>query len=291
MGVATPGGAAAAAQFDFSSANADECAAFLAEIAILAGPAIMEVYVRPAEFSAKADGSPVTIADERAEAVIAQALQARAKPIPLIAEEAVAAGGSIQTERLFLLVDPLDGTKEFISGNGEFTVNVALVKDGLPRAGAVFAPALGRLWFGGANAYACEVAVGAPLPARSAWRGIKARRAGEALGAVASRSHADPATEAFLEGLPIGARRSAGSSLKFCLLAEGEADVYPRFAPTMEWDTAAGDAVLRAAGGVVLSVAGGDLRYGKAETKLLNGGFVAWGDPAYAAELAKVKKM
>ena len=179
----------------------------------------------------------------------------------------------------FILVDPLDGTREFIARNGEFTVNVALVERGQPIAGAVYAPALERLWFAGERAFACAAPVGADLPPpRLGGRCALAPRP-PALTALASRSHGDPATEAFLAGLPIADRRSAGSSLKFCVIAEGEGDVYPRFGPTMEWDTAAGDAVLRAAGGVVLAVEGGPLVYGKIAAGLRNGGFVAWGDP------------
>ncbi|HYA73156.1 MAG TPA: inositol monophosphatase family protein, partial [Roseiarcus sp.] len=127
---------------------------------------------------------------------------------------------------------------------------------------------------------------GAGLPDAASWRRLRARAAPESLVALASRSHGDPATEAFLARLPIRERRSAGSSLKFCVIAEGEADVYPRFGPTMEWDTAAGDAVLRAAGGIVLAVEGGPLVYGKIGTGLRNGGFVAWGDPCLAARFA-----
>jgi 3'(2'), 5'-bisphosphate nucleotidase len=187
---------------------------------------------------------------------------------------------------LFFLVDPLDGTREFIARNGEFTVNVALIDAGVPIAGAVYAPAIGKLWFGGTSAFLCEVPVGEALPEPSAWRPISARAAPAKLAALASRSHADPATEAFLSQLPIGERKSAGSSLKFCVIAEGAADVYPRFAPTMEWDTAAGDAVLRAAGGIVLAMDGAPLAYGKYAAALRNGGFVAWGDPALAARTA-----
>jgi len=134
------------------------------------------------------------------------------------------------------------------------------------------------LWFAGETAHLVEVPVGADLPDPSAWRRLKTRPAPAALVALASRSHADPETEAFLAKLPIGERKSAGSSLKFCVIAEGNADVYPRFAPTMEWDTAAGDAVLRAAGGIVLRMDGKPLDYGKIGVGLRNGGFVAWGD-------------
>jgi 3'(2'),5'-bisphosphate nucleotidase len=182
----------------------------------------------------------------------------------------------------FFLVDPLDGTREFLKRNGEFTVNIALVRLGAPVAGAVYAPALARLWVGGESAWTCDVEVGGMLPAEADRRHIATRLAPEKLVALASRSHRDPETEAFLSRIPLGDVTSAGSSLKFCVVAEGNADVYPRFGPTMEWDTAAGDAVLRAAGGIVLQRDGSPFVYGKAEAGLRNGAFVAWGDPEAA---------
>ena len=157
-----------------------------------------------------------------------------------------------------------------------------MIANGAPIAGAVYAPAIERLWFAGGKAHVCKVEVGLPLPEPSAWREIRTRAAPKGLIALASRSHTDAQTESFLATLPIEGRRAAGSSLKFCVVAEGEADVYPRFGPTMEWDTAAGDAVLRAAGGVVLQGDGQTLAYGKLAQGLRNGGFVAWGDPQYA---------
>jgi 3'(2'),5'-bisphosphate nucleotidase len=271
---------------DLASETSDAIARFLASVALAAGPAVMEEYRGGAAARAKKDGSPVTAADERAEAIIRDRLSRLATPIPIVAEEATAAGQAIEIAERFILVDPLDGTREFVARNGEFTINVALVARGVPIAGAVYAPALERLWFGGRTAHACRAPVGAELPDAASWRILHARPAPEALVALASRSHGDPATEAFLERLPVGERRSAGSSLKFCVIAEGEGDVYPRFAPTMEWDTAAGDAVLRAAGGVVLAVEGGPLVYGKVAAGLRNGGFVAWGDPSLAARVA-----
>jgi 3'(2'),5'-bisphosphate nucleotidase len=272
---------------DMNARSRDAIAEFFAEVALAAGPVIMAEYAKGCEVRTKSDSSPVTIADERAEEIILGLLRARASAIPIVAEESMARGAQTVIGRNFILVDPLDGTREFIASNGEFTVNVGLIRDGAPAAGAVYAPALRRLWFGGERAYVCDAAVGAPLPERSSWRQIHTRPApAKDLIALASRSHCDPVTEAFLAKIPIGERRSAGSSLKFCALAEGAADVYPRFAPTMEWDTAAGDAVLRAAGGVVLAVEGGALRYGKEQSRLRNGGFVAWGDPALGSRTA-----
>jgi 3'(2'), 5'-bisphosphate nucleotidase len=269
---------------DMNARSRDAIAEFFAEVALAAGPVVMSEYVKGCAVRTKLDSSPVTIADEKAEELILGLLRAHASAIPIVAEESSARGAQAAIGRSFILVDPLDGTREFISGNGEFTINIALVRDGVSVAGAVYAPALGHLWFGGEHAFVCDAAVGAALPERSLWRPIETRPApaGELI-ALASRSHCDPATEAFLAKLPIAERRSAGSSLKFCALAEGVADVYPRFAPTMEWDTAAGEAVLRAAGGAVLAVEGGPLLYGKTGRGLRNGGFVAWGDPSFAA--------
>ena len=270
-------------RLDLATAGRDDAAILLARVALAAGPAVMAEYAHGGPARAKGDGSPVTAADERAEATIRERLAEWAAPIPIVAEEATAAGAPMIVAERFVLVDPLDGTREFIARNGEFTVNVALIERGQPIAGAVYAPALARLWFAGARAFACAAPVGADLPPPEAWRALKVRAAPPALTALASRSHCDAPTEAFLAGLPIADRRSAGSSLKFCVIAEGEGDVYPRFGPTMEWDTAAGDAVLRAAGGTTLAVEGGPLLYGKIAAGLRNGGFVAWGDPRAAA--------
>ena len=247
------------ARFDFGPAAPDEIALFLAEAALAAGPAVMEVYAQDCGVRAKDDGSPVTLADQRSEAIVCENLARAVPQLPVVAEESTAEGKPVACGERFLLVDPLDGTKEFIARNGEFTINVALIEKGRPIAGAVYAPALARLWFGGEAAFVCEAAVGAGLPERRAWRPIRARPAPAALVCLASRSHADAATEAFLGRLPVADRLSRGSSLKFCVIAEGAADVYPRFGQTMEWDTAAGDAVLRAAGGVVLDSAGAPL--------------------------------
>jgi 3'(2'), 5'-bisphosphate nucleotidase len=275
-------------EIDFASQSRDVIALALARAALAAGPAVMEEYARQAGARSKADGSPVTSADERAEEIIRAWLQRMAPATPIVAEEATAAGGATDVASRFFLVDPLDGTREFLARNGEFTINVALIDAREPVAGAVYAPASGRLWFAGEAAFCCEAPVGADLPERARWRRLQTRPAPPRLVALASRSHGDPETEAFLARLPIAERKSAGSSLKFCVIAEGGADVYPRFAPTMEWDTAAGDAVLRAAGGIVLDAGGRPLAYGKMASGLRNGGFVAWGDVAMAARAGRV---
>jgi len=228
------------------------------EIAQRAGQVVMEVYSTDFTVRGKDDASPVTEADERAEEVIVPALQALTPDIPIVAEEAVAAGRIPQVGDQFWLVDPLDGTKEFISRNGEFTVNIALVRNGTPVLGVVYAPALGRLFAGavGGDAYV-EDAQGR--------RSIRCRAVpAEGLTVVASRSHGDAAAlDAFLGARKVASLKNAGSSLKLCLVAAGEADLYPRLGRTMEWDIAAGHAVLAAAGGRVTDLAGKALGYGK----------------------------
>lgn len=261
----------------------DAISEIFAALAVEAGLAVMKVYGEAFAYRTKADHSPVCDADEQAEAIILEGLAQKLPGVPVVAEEAASRGEIPKCGNALILVDPLDGTREFLGRNGEFTVNIALVIDGVPHAGAVYAPALGKLWFAGQHAFVCEVAPGAALPSRADWRAIHVRPAPEgALVALASRSHCDAETEAFLARLPIGERRSAGSSLKFCSLAEGGADVYPRFGPTMEWDTAAGDAVLRAAGGAVLACNGLPLLYGKAASHYRNSAFIAWGDTSAA---------
>jgi len=250
----------------------------LVAIAAEAGSRILEVRQRPHAVTAKGDGSPLTEADLAAEAVIAAGLASAAPGVPVVSEEA-ADRPAPPAAGVFLLVDPLDGTREFLGPSGEFTVNIALVAAGRPVCGVVHAPAIGRIWRGlaGRGAEAAALAAGED-PARAQWVPCRVRPRPEGrLTAVASRSHLDAETEAFLARLPVGEHRSIGSSLKFCLLAEGEADVYPRFGPTMEWDTAAGQAVLEAAGGRVTNPDGTAFTYGKAGEGYRNGPFIAWG--------------
>ena len=252
-----------------------------ASIAVDAGVRIMEVYAAADPGVArKADGSPVTVADLAAEAVIAAGLATACPTIPVVSEEGSGAEAALPlSDGRFVLVDPLDGTREFLGRTGEFTVNIALVQAGVPVCGVVYAPVLGRLWLGVVGEGAEAGLVGADGSVD--WCAIRARPVpAAAMVAVASRSHRDAATEAFLGHLPIAEHRAIGSSLKFCLVAEGAADVYPRFGPTMEWDTAAGHAVLAAAGGRVEAPGGGDFRYGKQPEGWRNGPFVAWGGSA-----------
>ena len=248
----------------------------------------MAVYGTDFAVEVKADASAVTEADTRAEAVILKGLSQLSPGIAVIAEEQAAAGNLPQTGPLFYLVDPLDGTREFVSRNGEFTVNIALIANGVPVAGVLYAPALGRLYFGATGSGAFRRDTAAPgAPAQP----IQVRPAPQdGLAAVGSRSHGNAETADWLGRKPVASLLSAGSSLKFGLLAEGAADLYPRFSRTMEWDTAAGDAILRAAGGIVLGPDGTPLRYGKADqphdAPYANPSFIAYGDPTLAARLA-----
>ena len=232
----------------------------IASIAVAAGAAAMAVYDRDFAVDMKSDASPVTEADRLAEAIILEGLARIAPRVPVIAEEACCAGIVPAVGRCFFLVDPVDGTREFVGRNGEFTVNIALVEDGAPVLGVVYAPAKGRLYMGaaGQGAEQAEVVAGvvqAPGP-------LRAVRAPSPPRIVASRSHRNAETDAYIARHPGASIVPAGSSLKFCLLAAGDADLYPRLGPTMQWDTAAGDAVLRAAGGMVTTLAGAPLTYG-----------------------------
>ncbi|WP_193335454.1 3'(2'),5'-bisphosphate nucleotidase CysQ [Devosia beringensis] len=251
-------------------------------VALEAGAEVMRLYDTDFEVRFKDDNSPVTKADVVAEAIILAGLARIAPSLAVVAEEAAAAGCLPETAERFLLVDPLDGSREFINRNGEFTVNIALIEDGAPVLGVVYAPALGRIWWGesGRGAGHGRVVAGA-LVDRKAIEVRVCNLAG--LAVVGSRSHGGSAVGAWLDRFAISQFVFAGSSLKFCLLASGEADLYPRLGRTMEWDTAAGDAVLRAAGGRVETLSGEPLRYGKRnqahDTDFANPHFVAFGDP------------
>lgn len=266
-----------------SSAASDEIdnlARLFANLAIAAGALAMEVLDNLSiESRLKSDASPVTEADERIEAYLLRELERSLPGVPFLAEESAARGMTLGAGEAFLLIDPIDGTREFLARSPDFTVNVALAEKSAPRVGAVYAPAQGRVWFAGARGYEADAAPGQSLPPAQDWRLLRARpRPQDGLVALISKSHLDEETKAFLSTQKIARSVPAGSSLKFCLLARGEADVYPRFGPTMEWDTAAADAVLRAAGGATLDPQGAPLRYGKSAADYRNGPFIAWAD-------------
>lgn len=252
----------------------------LAEIALKAGAVIMQIYKTDFDVLSKDDASPVTEADEKAEALILQALNRLAPEVPVLAEEAVAAGHIPEIGDRFFLVDPLDGTKEFINKRGEFTVNIALIEHGRPVMGVVFAPALDRLFVADsvASAWQAHAKPGSDVPPVSERAPMRIRSVSGGLTAIASKSHRTPETDAFLENFDIAEIISAGSSLKFCLIAAGEADLYPRMGRTMEWDTGAGQAVVEAAGGRVLQEDGAPLLYGKTGRGYDNPHFIVYGD-------------
>ena len=229
-------------------------------VAELAGKEILRHYHSGATARLKSDRTPVTAADEAAEAIILPALAKLLPGVPCVAEEACAQSGLPQIERYgpFLLIDPLDGTREFLAGNGEFTVNIALIEDGRPTHGVVHLPALGTTYSGGPDGATLAVAGEPQQP-------IMARaKPADGVIVLASRSHNEgDALDRYLEDHRVAERIAAGSSLKFCRIAEGLADLYPRFGRTMEWDTAAGHAVLAAAGGSVVTHDSQPLLYGK----------------------------
>jgi 3'(2'), 5'-bisphosphate nucleotidase len=255
----------------------------LLDLVLRAGVAIRDVYDEKEGAMAvawKEDRSPLTAADRISHEIIVAGLPSLAPGTPIVSEEGVDAGerGPLPGEDGFWLVDPLDGTKEFLKRTGEFTVNVALVHGGRPVAGVVHAPALGRSWLGAVDGAEVRVHAGPQSRKPESRHPLRTRPASlEALAIVASRDHAGPEVKALLEGLPGAHAVSMGSSLKFCRIAEGAADFYLRDGPTMEWDTAAAQAVLEAAGGRVMTLDGRTLKYGK--PGLRNPHFVAVGDP------------
>lgn len=242
------------------------------DLALAAGRAILEIYATDFAVESKADSSPVTAADTAAEDIITQGLHTLTPSIPVVAEEAASGGHLPDTNGgIFWLVDPLDGTREFLSRNGEFTVNIGLIKDSVPVLGVVHAPVLNETYLGCAELGATRAAGTSPA------RTIQARTPpADGLTVVASRRHGDPSEiDRFLDGRSVAARKTVGSSIKFCTVATGDADIYPRYGRTMEWDTAAGHAVLTAAGGRIVTTENIPLTYGKPNFE--NPAFVAWG--------------
>ena len=255
----------------------------LSEIVSRAAQATLAIPFSSVEHRIKNDLSPVTAADEASETVILDGLARLLPDVPVVAEEC-AAGGKVPGALgpSFVLVDPLDGTKEFLAGRDEFTVNIAIITHGTPIAGLIAAPAQGLIWRGvvGGRAERLRLKLGA-APADAYDRTvIHTRTAPERLTVATSRTHLDEVTEDFLARLPIAKRYMCGSSVKFCQLAQGDADIYPRLSPTCEWDIAAGIAILVAAGGMATAPDGGPLQFGGLTRRFLVPGFIAWGDPS-----------
>ncbi len=251
----------------------DKLLALMLEAARAAAPEIMEVYLSDFDVERKGDGSPVTVADRRAEKAIEKVLAVTG--IPLLAEESVADGRIPDLGNRFFCVDPLDGTKEFLKRNGEFTVNIALVEGGIATRGVILAPASGATYLGGPDG-AFEV------NERNERIQIKTNP-NHPMKVVASRSHGHAALKTFCDSMIVTDDVSVGSALKFALVARGDAQLYPRFTPTSEWDTAAGQAILEAAGGAVLTLDGKPLRYGRGGD-LLNPFFIAAASPELTAK-------
>ena len=275
---------------EISPQRAEQVLDSLSEIVSRAAQATLAIPFSSVPRRIKNDLSPVTAADEASEALILEGLARLLPGVPVIAEESVTRTPPAALGPSFLIVDPLDGTKEFLAGRDEFTVNVALVTHGTPIAGIIAAPAQGLLWRGivGGKAERLRLKPGA-APSDAYDRSfIQTRRAPERLTVATSRTHLDEVTEDFLSRLPVAKRYLCGSSVKFCHIAEGTADVYPRLAPTREWDVAAGCAILVAAGGTVTAPDGGPLKFGRLAEKFLVPGFIAWGDAAKAVTAKSV---
>jgi 3'(2'), 5'-bisphosphate nucleotidase len=256
----------------------------LTEIVARASSVIRAISPAAASAQLKPDQSPVTAADVASEAAILEGLARLLPDAPVVSEEMASAKAPPPLHGSFFVVDPLDGTREFIAGRDEFTVNLAIVTRGTPVLGIIAAPNRGQVWRGIVGGSAERLRLLADGADQS--RPIRTRRWPEQNGvAVVSRSHLDPATEAFLERLGPVTRASSGSAIKFCQIAEGSADVYPRLATTCEWDVAAGHALVTAAGGIVTTPDGGNLTFGHADKNFRVPAFIAWGDPAKAASL------
>jgi 3'(2'), 5'-bisphosphate nucleotidase len=257
----------------------DPVAEALAGIACEAGRILRGFHGGDCPHVVKPDGSPASLADARSEELIVSALTARFPGIPVIAEETSC---TAPPAPLFFLVDPLDGTRDFLAGNEQYCVNICLVQGDRPIAAALAAPGLGRVWAAGLTAREASIRQGRP----AAFHPVTVREApADGLVALVSRLHGDSATDACLERLAVGERRVTSSALKFCLIAAGEADIYIRCAPTMEWDTAAGDHVLTMAGGHVVGPDGGIVTYGHYARFYRNGPFAALGSARYRDDL------
>jgi len=252
----------------------------LTALVVKAGEAILGVNRAAMRVDGKQDGSPVTEADLAADRIIAEGLAQLASDVPTLSEERTQLAAP-PFQGSFFLIDPLDGTKEFVAGRDEFTVNLALITEGVPLLGIVSAPALGLLWRGIVGHGAERVRFdGAAIGAAESIRTRKLPAQGEPWVAAVSRSHGDPRSEAFIDNRLNAVRKTCGSAVKFGRIAEGSADIYPRFGPTSEWDVGAGCAVVTAAGGRVTDGKGGELRFGqRRDTGFIIPDFIAWGDP------------
>jgi 3'(2'), 5'-bisphosphate nucleotidase len=272
---------------DSAAATDSGLIAALTSVVSQACAAILQARAGTLAPRAKADQSPVTDADEASEAVILAGVGRLLPGVPIVSEEAACRAFPEHLPDSFVLVDPLDGTRELIAGRDEFSVNVALVTGGRPCLGIVAAPASGLFWRGDARgADRLRLAPGAPESAARDRCPIRTRPLPDTgMVATVSRSHLDAQTQAFLARLRPARQIAAGSAVKFCRVAEGSADIYPRLAPVCEWDLAAGHAVLAAAGGEVTCPDGRPLQYGRVAQRLLVPGFIAWGDPAARAKL------
>jgi 3'(2'), 5'-bisphosphate nucleotidase len=251
----------------------------LTDLVIRAGAAILAVDRHAMKVEGKADGSPVTQADLAADHIIAEGLAWLIPAIPVISEERVHLAKSPH-HGSFFLIDPLDGTKEYVAGRNEFTVNLALVSNGTPLLGIIGVPALGLIWRGLVGQGAQRLTISGSAVAAEPIRSRPMPPDGRPWIAAVSRSHGDARTEAFIEGRPGATRLELGSAVKFGRIAEGVADIYPRLAPTCEWDVAAGHAIVTAAGGKVTDLEGAALRFGTGAEDFIVPGFIAWGDPA-----------
>jgi 3'(2'), 5'-bisphosphate nucleotidase len=252
----------------------------LTDLVVQAGTAVLAVDRGSMRVEGKCDGSPVTEADLAADGILGEGLARLAPEIPTLSEER-AQSAKPPFRGSFFLIDPLDGTKEFVAGRGEFTINLALVTNGMPLLGIIGAPALGWLWRGlvgrGAERLRLsEAGRGAAEPIHT--RALP--RKGEPWVAAVSRSHGDPRTEAFIASRPGAVREPLGSAVKFGRVAEGTVDIYPRLAPTSEWDIAAGHAIVTAAGGKVTDADGRPVRFGEQQEGFIVPAFIAWGDPS-----------
>jgi 3'(2'), 5'-bisphosphate nucleotidase len=260
----------------------------LTTIVSRAAAAVLQACAHALHTRIKADQSPVTAADHASEAVIMEGVSRLMPGIPIVSEEAVGRAPPRALDGTFVLVDPVDGTRELVAGRDEFVINLAIVHHGRPVLGVIAAPPLGLVWRAatGFGAQRLRLAPGAPVD-QAKERTMITTRPWPAQGIVAavSRSHLDPETQALLAGLPVASRLAVGSAMKFCRVAEGTADVYPRLARVCEWDVAAGDALVTIAGGSVTTPAGKPLAYGRMTERFVVPGFIAAGDRAAAARL------